>query len=182
MLANHPSTAKFISTKLAQRFVSDTPPQALVDAMAKTFMESDGDIKAVLRTMLRAPEFWDVRQYRAKVKTPLEFTVSSIRATGAEVTRTQGVTDALNRMGMPLYGAQPPTGYPMRAESWVNSGALLSRMNFALAMGTGKVTGIRVDAAKLAGPAATNRWSTGWSRRWWPEESQGRRTRRLRNR
>jgi uncharacterized protein (DUF1800 family) len=154
MLANHPSTAKFISTKLAQRFVSDTPPQALVDAMAKTFMESDGDIKAVLRTMLRAPEFWDVRQYRAKVKTPLEFTVSSIRATGAEVTRTQGVTDALNRMGMPLYGAQPPTGYPMRAESWVNSGALLSRMNFALAMGTGKVTGIRVDAAKLAGPGS----------------------------
>jgi uncharacterized protein (DUF1800 family) len=150
-LASQPATAKFICTKLAQRFVSDTPPAALVDAMAKTFMESDGEIKAVMRTMLHAPEFWEVKEYRAKVKTPLEFTVSAIRATNAEVTRVQSVTDALNRMGMPLYGAQPPTGYSMKAESWVNSGALLSRMNFALAMGTGKVAGVRVDAAGLAG-------------------------------
>jgi uncharacterized protein (DUF1800 family) len=149
MLARQPATAMFISTKLAQRFVSDTPPQALVDSMAKTFIESDGDIKAVLRTMLRAPEFWDKSEYRAKVKTPLEFTVSAIRATGAEITRAQGLTDALNRMGMPLYGAQPPTGYSMRAESWVNSVALLSRMNFALGLGTGKVNGVRMDAAKL---------------------------------
>jgi len=152
MLASQPATARFISTKLAQRFVNDTPPPALVDAMAKTFLESDGDIKAVMHTMLRAPEFWDAKEYRAKVKTPLEFTVSAIRATGAELTRTQSVTDALNRMGMPLYGAQPPTGYSMRAESWVNSGALLSRMNFALGLGTGKLNGLRMDAAKLAGP------------------------------
>jgi uncharacterized protein (DUF1800 family) len=131
--------------------VSDTPPPALVDAMAKTFLESDGDIKAVLGTMLGAPEFWDVNEYRAKVKTPLEFTVSALRATGAELTRTQSVNDALNRMGMPLYGAQPPTGYSMRAESWVNSGALLNRMNFALRLGTGKLAGVKMDAAKLAG-------------------------------
>ncbi|HVJ05913.1 MAG TPA: DUF1800 domain-containing protein [Candidatus Saccharimonadales bacterium] len=151
MLAHQPATAHFISIKLAQRFVNDTPPTALVDAMAKTFLESDGDIKAVLRTMLRAPEFWDENEYRAKVKTPLEFTVSAIRGTGAEITRTQSVVDTLNRMGMPLYGAQPPTGYSMQAESWVNSGALLNRMNFALGLGTGKLAGVRVDIAKLAG-------------------------------
>jgi uncharacterized protein (DUF1800 family) len=155
MLAREPATAKFISTKLAQRFVSDTPPQPLVDAMAQTFLKSDGDIKAVMRTMLGAPEFWDRNQYRAKVKTPLEFAVSAIRATSAEITRTQSVADALNRMGMPLYGAQPPTGYSMRSESWVNSAALLSRMNFALGLGTGKLAGVRMDAAKLAG-ASTN--------------------------
>jgi uncharacterized protein (DUF1800 family) len=151
MLAHEPATARFISTKLAQRFVSDTPPPALVDAMARAFLESDGDIKAVLRAMLGAPEFWDVKQYRAKVKTPLEFTVSALRATDAELTRTQSVSDALNRMGMPLYGAQPPTGYSMHAESWVNSGALLNRMNFALRLGMGKLAGVKMDAAKLAG-------------------------------
>jgi uncharacterized protein (DUF1800 family) len=139
MLAHEPATARFISTKLAQRFVT------------RTFLESEGDIKAVLGTMLGAPEFWDVKEYRAKVKTPLEFTVSALRATGAELTRTQSVNDALNRMGMPLYGAQPPTGYSMRAESWVNSGALLNRMNFALRLGTGKLAGVKMDAAKLAG-------------------------------
>jgi len=109
----------------------------------------------VMRTMLGAPEFWEKSAYRAKVKTPLEFTVSAIRATGADIQRTQSVADALNRMGMPLYGAQPPTGYSMREESWVNSGALLSRMNFALALGTGKLAGVRMDAAVLAGSGAS---------------------------
>ncbi len=151
MLAAEPATARFISTKVAQRFVSDTPPTSLVDAMAKSFTESDGDIRAVLRTMLAAPEFWDPREYRAKVKTPLEFAVSALRATSAEITSMQSVAAALNRMGMPLYGAQPPTGYSMRGESWVNSSALLSRMNFALGLATGKLSGVRVDAAKLAG-------------------------------
>jgi len=151
MLAHSQATANFISTKLAERFVSDTPPAGLVRAMAKTFMESDGDIRAVLRTMLHAPEFWDQKIYRAKVKTPLEFAVSAVRATGAEVTRTQSLADALNRMGMPLYGAQPPTGYSMKAETWVNSGALLNRMNFALGLGTGKLAGVKVNATGLAG-------------------------------
>jgi uncharacterized protein (DUF1800 family) len=151
MLAREPATARLISLKLAQRFVCDTPPTVLVNAMAKTFMESDGDIRTVLRTMLASPEFWNPLEYRAKVKTPLEFTVSALRATGADLTRTQSVTDALNRMGMPLYGAQPPTGYSMRAESWVNSGALLSRINFALGLANGKLAGVHVDAEKLAG-------------------------------
>ncbi len=149
MLAAHPSTAHFICTKLAQRFVSDTPPAALVERMAHTFLSSDGDIRQVLTTMLHSPEFWQRQYFRAKVKTPLEFTVSALRATNADVTKVQPVTDALNRLGMPLYGAQPPTGYSMKAESWVNSGALLNRLNFALALGNGRLGGIKLDAAKL---------------------------------
>ena len=149
MLAAHPSTAHFICTKLAQRFVSDTPPEALVERMAHTFLTSDGDIRQVLMTMLHSPEFWQRQYFRAKVKTPLEFTVSALRATGAEMTKVQPISDALNRLGMPLYGAQPPTGYSMKAESWVNSGALLNRLNFALALGNGRLGGIKLDAAKL---------------------------------
>ena len=150
MLASQPATAHFICRKLAERFVSDTPPEPLVQAMAKTFLETDGDIKAVLRTMFHAPEFWQAPVYRAKVKTPLEFTVSAVRATGAEIVRPQGMIDALNRMGMPLYGAMPPTGYSMAAQGWVNSGALLNRINFALALGSGRLNGVKVDLAGLA--------------------------------
>jgi len=149
MLAAHPATAHFICTKLAQRFVSDAPPQALVERMEHTFQSSDGDIRQVLTTMLHSPEFWQRQYFRAKVKTPLEFTVSALRATNADVTKVQPITDALNRLGMPLYGAQPPTGYSMKAESWVNSGALLNRLNFALALGNGRLGGIKLDAAKL---------------------------------
>jgi uncharacterized protein (DUF1800 family) len=156
MLAAHPSTAHFICTKLAQRFVSDAPPEALVDRMAHTFQSSDGDIRQVLTTMLQSPEFWQRQYFHAKVKTPLEFTVSALRATGADVTKVQPVTDALNRLGMPLYGAQPPTGYSMKAESWVNSGALLNRLNFALALGNGRLGGIKLDAAKLGDAKVDN--------------------------
>jgi uncharacterized protein (DUF1800 family) len=146
MLAQHPSTARFISTKLAKRFVSDTPPESLIDKMAETFHRSDGDIREVLRTMFRSPEFWSKGAYRAKVKTPLEFVVSSLRATGADVQRPRGLIEALDRMGMPLYGAQPPTGYSMNAETWVNSSALLARMNFALALGNSRVQGTTIGA------------------------------------
>jgi uncharacterized protein (DUF1800 family) len=148
MLARQPATARFICNKLAQRFVSDTPPPALVDAMARRYLATDGDIRSVLKAMLAAPEFWDEKEYRSKVKTPLEFVVSCLRATGAEVRRTQPLTDALNRMGMPLYGAQPPTGYSMKAESWVNSGAMLGRMNFALALAAGKLDGVQIATAQ----------------------------------
>jgi uncharacterized protein (DUF1800 family) len=145
MLAKHPSTAKFISRKLAMRFVSDNPPQALVDSMAQTFLKTDGDIREVLRTMFNSPEFWATDSYRAKVKTPLEFVVSAIRATNADVTNVQPLVGTLNRMGMPLYGMQPPTGYSMKQETWVNSAALLDRMNFALALGSGRLNGIQID-------------------------------------
>ncbi len=130
MLATSPATAKFISTKLAVRFVSDTPPPALVDRMAKSFLASDGDIKTVLRTMFDSPEFWSPEVYRAKVKTPEEFVVSAVRASGAEVKNAMPLVQALDRLGMPLYGMQTPNGYSWMAEPWVNTGDLVSRMNF----------------------------------------------------
>jgi uncharacterized protein (DUF1800 family) len=148
MLAKHPSTAKFISRKLAMRFVSDNPPDALVSRMAETFKKSDGDIREVLRTMFKSPEFWAPQTYRAKVKTPLEFVASALRATNADVQNGLPLIQQLNKMGMPLYGAQPPTGYSMKAETWVNSAALLDRMNFALALGTGRLPGVIVDVPK----------------------------------
>ncbi|MGH9531753.1 MAG: DUF1800 domain-containing protein [Terriglobales bacterium] len=151
MLARHPSTAKFISTKLAQRFVSDAAPAALVERMAASFQRSGGDIKEVLRTLFRSPEFWSSEAYRAKVKTPLEFVASAVRATGADVSNGMALVGALNKLGMPLYAAQPPTGYSMKAEAWVNSAALLNRMNFALGLGTGRLPGIKLDAQHLLG-------------------------------
>jgi uncharacterized protein (DUF1800 family) len=151
MLATSPQTAHFISLKLAQRFVADDPPPALVDRMAKTFLKKKGDIREVLATLFQSPEFWDESAYRAKVKTPLEFVASAVRATGAEVEDAMPLARQLNNMGMPLYGAQPPTGYSMKAETWVSSSALLNRMNFALALTADRVRGVKVDAVRLAG-------------------------------
>jgi len=149
ILAHHPSTAKFISRKLAARFVSDNPPQSLIDRMADTFLEKDGEIREVLRTMFTSPEFWAADAYRAKVKTPLEFVASSVRASGVQVLNAMPLVQFLNRMGMPLYGMQPPTGYSTKADTWVNSAALLTRMNFALQLGTGKLPGTSLDAQAL---------------------------------
>ena len=151
ILAHHPSTAHFISKKIAMRFVSDNPPEALVNRMADTFLKSDGDIREVLRTMYQSPEFWSRQSYRAKVKTPLEFVASTIRATGAEVTNAQPLVQTLNQMGMPLYGAQPPTGYSMKAETWVNSSALLNRMNFALRFTSGRMPGVQFAPERVLG-------------------------------
>jgi len=151
MLATSKQTAHFISLKLAQRFVSDDPPPALVDRMAKTFERKKGDIREVLSTMFHSPEFWAEGAYRAKVKTPLEFVASAVRATGASVDNALPLVRQLSTMGMPLYGAQPPTGYSMKADTWVSSSSLLNRMNFALALTSGKVHGVNVDAARLAG-------------------------------
>jgi uncharacterized protein (DUF1800 family) len=149
LLARHPSTAKFISKKLAMRFISDNPPQGLIDRMADTFQKKDGDIREVLRTMFNAPEFWSADAYRAKVKTPLEFVASSARASGVNVENATPLVQFLNRMGMPLYGMQPPTGYSVKNETWVNSAALLARMNFALQLGTGKLPGSTLDPQAL---------------------------------
>ncbi|HEY6305412.1 MAG TPA: DUF1800 domain-containing protein, partial [Candidatus Angelobacter sp.] len=149
ILAHHPSTAKFISRKLAMRFVSDNPPQSLIDRMADTFQKKDGDIREVLHTLFTSPEFWSTDAYRAKVKTPLEFVASSARASGVDVRNALPLVQFLNRMGMPLYGMQPPTGYSMKGATWVNSAALLTRMNFALALGTGKLPGTILDPQTL---------------------------------
>jgi uncharacterized protein (DUF1800 family) len=154
LLARNPSTAKFISTKLAMRFVSDNPSPELVDRMSQTFLKKDGDIREVLKTMLRSPEFWSPDVYRAKVKTPLEFVVSAVRASGAEVNDAMPLVRQLQNMGMPLYGMQPPTGYSMKADAWVNSSALLGRMNFALAMTSGKMKGVEVASSRLLGAGA----------------------------
>lgn len=153
LLATHPSTARFISRKLAMRFVSDDPPPALVERMAATFAQSNGDIKAVLRTLFKSPEFWAQDAYRAKVKTPLEFVASAVRVTGAEVRNAQPLLQTLTRLGMPLYGAQPPTGYSMKADAWVNSAALLNRLNFALSLANGQVRGLVLSKEKVFGQA-----------------------------
>jgi uncharacterized protein (DUF1800 family) len=151
ILARHPSTAKFVSTKLAMRFVSDNPPEALVERMAETFRKKDGDIREVLKTMLRSPEFWSADAYRSKVKTPFEFVISTLRATGAEVGDARPLARQLQNLGMPLYGMQPPTGYSMKAEAWMSSAALLGRMNFALALTSGKLKGAQLDPNYLLG-------------------------------
>ena len=151
MLATSPQTAHFISLKLAERFVSDDPPPALVDRMAKTFQKKKGDIREVLTTLFQSPEFWSADTYRAKVKTPLEFVASAVRATGADVEDAFPLARQIANLGMPLYSAQPPTGYSMKADTWVSSSALLGRMNFALGLTSGKVRGVKVDAVQLAG-------------------------------
>jgi uncharacterized protein (DUF1800 family) len=151
LLATSPQTAHFISLKLAERFVSDDPPPALVESMAKTFAKTKGDIREVLATLFHSPEFWANGAYRANVKTPLEFVASAVRATGADLDDAMPLSRQIANMGMPLYSAQPPTGYSMKADAWVSSSALLGRMNFALGMTAGKVRGVKLDAVQLAG-------------------------------
>jgi uncharacterized protein (DUF1800 family) len=137
VLAKHPSTARFVSTKLARRFIADDPPASLVDRAAVRFRETDGDIREVVRTIVTSPEFFAASARRAKVKTPLEFVVSAVRATDVQLGDGAAVANTLRQLGMPLYGCQPPTGYSDRADAWVNTGALLNRMNFAVSLSNG---------------------------------------------
>jgi uncharacterized protein (DUF1800 family) len=154
LLARHPSTAKFISMKLARRFVSDAPPQSLVTRMVKIFESSDGDIRAVLKTMIYSPEFWSREAYRAKIKTPFELVVSTARALGSDVDTPMPLVQWTGRIGEPLYQCQPPTGYADKSDAWVNTGALLNRLNFSLALAGNKVRGSRSDVGSLLGPEA----------------------------
>jgi len=151
LLVHHPSTAKFISAKLARRFVSDNPPPALVARMAQTFQSSDGDIRAVMKTMIYSPEFWSRNAYRAKVKTPFELVVSTARALGTDVDTPMPLVQWAGRIGEPLYQCQPPTGYSDKADAWVNTGALLNRLNYSLALASNKVRGSRSDTGSLLG-------------------------------
>jgi uncharacterized protein (DUF1800 family) len=157
-LAASPVTAHHLSQQLAERFVSDTPPPALVDRMAKTYLHSDGDIRQVLRTMFTSPEFWSREAYRAKVKTPEEFVLSAVRATGGEVQRPAIALNAMSQLGMPFYGCQTPNGYSWMAGAWVNSGDLLTRINIALALASHKLgTATDLDALmKIKGPDAAS--------------------------
>ncbi len=141
-LATRPQTAQFVSRKLAVRFVSDDPPQALVDRMAATYLASDGDISAVLRTLFHAPELWAVENDHAKVKTPLEFVLSAARASDAEIDNMRPLENELRTLGMPLYGCVPPTGWDAKSAAWVSTGALVDRMNFALNLAANRLPGI----------------------------------------
>ena len=145
ILAAHPATAHHISFKLAQRFVSDAPPADLVDRAAQTFTRTKGSLREVVRTIVTSPEFFAPAAYRAKVKTPFEFVVSALRATSADLRQATATVRALAGLGMPLYLCQPPTGYDETAETWVSSGALVNRMNFALAFSGGQMRGVVVN-------------------------------------
>jgi uncharacterized protein (DUF1800 family) len=149
LLARHPSTARFISRKLAQRFVADEPPPALVERMAATFTKTDGDLRAVMETLLLSPEFLSEGAWRAKVKSPLEMVVGSLRALDAEVSDTTALAQQIAELGQPLYAKAEPTGYPNTGESWTNSVALLGRMNFATALFEDRVAGIKVDPGAI---------------------------------
>jgi len=149
MLAHSPSTAHFVSKKLAERFVADNPPESLVKKMAATFQASDGDIREVLRTLFKSPEFWSPQYENNKLKTPLEFLVSVLRTSGAEMDAPDAVTQNLAQMGMQPYGQAVPTGYSMMAETWETEGALLARINFVTALTQGKLNGLKFDAGNL---------------------------------
>lgn len=154
MLATSPATAQHISFELAQHFVSDDPPPALLQRMAAQFLSSDGDIRAVLKTMIYSPEFWSREAFRAKVKTPFEVAVSAARALDVQTDVSPQLAQWIGRMGEPLYQCEPPTGYADTADVWVNAGALLNRLNFALALATDHMPGAKVDLAALLGPDA----------------------------
>jgi uncharacterized protein (DUF1800 family) len=148
ILAAHPSTARLISTSLARGFVSDDPPKALIERMASTFLRSGGDLRAVMTVVLTSAEFLSPDNYRAKVKSPFEFVVSSLRVTGANVEDAKPLVRTLQQLGMPLYQCQPPTGYRDTADAWMNTGALVNRLNVALMLADGRLPGIT-----LTGPA-----------------------------
>jgi uncharacterized protein (DUF1800 family) len=151
LLSKNPHTAHHISLELAQYFVSDDPPPALVARMAKTYEKSKGDIRAVMTTMIYSPEFWSRPAFRAKVKTPFELVASTVRAVGVDVDQPLQMAQWVARIGEPLYQCLTPNGYSDQAASWVSTGALLNRMNFAVALTTNKIRGAQVDIDPLLG-------------------------------
>jgi uncharacterized protein (DUF1800 family) len=151
LLATHPATAHFISTKLVRKFVADEPPPALVDRAAAVFKKTDGDIREVVRAIVTSPEFLGPAYRNAKVKTPLEFVVSAVRASGGNVDDPIDLAKRIAAMGMPLYMQQPPTGYKDTAEAWVSTSGLLARLNFAVDLAGGRIVGVRVETpARMA--------------------------------
>jgi uncharacterized protein (DUF1800 family) len=149
LLAADPHTAHFISYKLAQRFVADDPPPALVEHMAATYLATDGDIKAILRTLVQSPEFNSKKYFRKKIKTPLEFVASAFRTTATDPANPGALANTLNTMGMRLYYALPPTGYYITADHWMNSSALVDRLNFAYALTGNKLANQKFDSSHV---------------------------------
>jgi uncharacterized protein (DUF1800 family) len=154
LLAHDPHTAHHIALELGEYFVADSPPEALVNRMATAFRKSGGDLREVMRAMIYSPEFWSRAAYRAKVKTPFELVVSAARALGAEVDTALPLVNWVGRIGEPLYQCLPPTGYSNEASAWVNSGALLNRLNFALALASNRLNGSQVPIESLLGTEA----------------------------
>jgi uncharacterized protein (DUF1800 family) len=161
ILAASPKTAHFISWKIAQRFVADDPPPALVDRMAATYMKTDGDIKAILRTLVESPEFNSTKYFRNKVKTPVEYLASAFRTTATDPSNPLALVNASRTMGMPVFYALPPTGYYITAEQWMNTSALVDRLNFAYKLTNNQFGGQKFDAPHVLAlglmtqPAAT---------------------------
>jgi uncharacterized protein (DUF1800 family) len=150
LLSRHPSTAKHIATKLVERFVSDSPPPDLVDHIARVFLTTDGDLRAVTRALFTADAFYRPEYRGTKVKTPYELVVSALRVTRAEAGQSRRLLETLRSMGELPYAEPAPTGYPAMSEDWVNTGAMLNRMNFGLDLAAGRIDGVRVDGVALA--------------------------------
>ncbi len=156
ILATHPSTAHFIALKLARRFISDEPPQSVIDRAAKVFLKTDGSIRETMRAIITAPEFFSRLAYRTKIRSPFEYVVAAMRALNAETDADAAVPGWIARMGQPLFGRITPDGYPDRAEQWLSAGAMLARFNFANALGTNGIKGTRIDPARWLGNADLN--------------------------
>lgn len=150
ILAHHPSTAHFISKKLAMRFVADDPPEALIDRMAQTFQKTDGDIRQVMLTMIDSKEFWSVGAYKSKIKSPLEMVASAVRAVDGDVDVAFPLVNQVAQLGEPLYRKLEPTGYSNSSAQWANSAGLIARMNFALNLASNKMPGVKVETAANA--------------------------------
>ena len=149
LLAHHVSTAQFIARKIVIRFVSDNPPQGLVDKMAKAFIEKKGDIKEVLLVMVASPEFWSAEAIHAKTKSPFELAISAVRMMNGDIKQPYQLFNWISKMGQKLYYYQAPTGFPDSGPYWINTGALLERMNFGLALAAQKIPGIKVDTTLM---------------------------------
>jgi uncharacterized protein (DUF1800 family) len=149
LLAHHPATAHFISRKLAQRFVADDPPEELVARMAQVFLKTDGDLREVMKAMLNSREFWSAGAYRSKMKSPLEFVASAVRAAGGDVDYAFNLAGEAGRLGEPLYRKQEPTGYSNSGRDWMNSAGLLARMNFAVQLAANRIQGVSVKAGSI---------------------------------
>jgi len=151
IVSQHPSTARFVSGKLAQRFVADEPPPALVEKMAQTFTKTGGDLRAVMKTMLDSGEFWSQGAYRSKMKSPLEMVASAVRSLDAQVDSAFVLAQAVGRLGQPLYRKREPTGYSNSSEEWVNTSGLLGRMNFATALASNQLPGVKAAPERAEG-------------------------------
>lgn len=149
MLAHYPSTAKFITRKIAVRFVNDTPPQSLLDKMTRTFIKTDGSIREVLITMVNSPEFWAPDALREKTKSPFELVISSVRSLHAQIDQPYQLYTWADKMGQKMYAYQAPTGFPDKGQYWINTGALLNRMNFGLALASQRIPGVKIDLSAL---------------------------------